>query len=102
VPGREGEVDDLPEEPVGDLQQDARAVPGVRLRADRTAVLEVSQRLDGLGDDVVARDAGERRDEGHPARVVLVEAVVEPLGRRQCLHCSHGGPFRVVASPASG
>jgi hypothetical protein len=62
-------------------------------------VLEVAQRLHGLGDDVVAGDPGQRRDERDATRVVLVEAVVEPLGRGLCLHRVrglHGGPFRVV------
>ena len=91
VPGQEGrahgvrmrlgelEVDDLPEERVRHAQQDARAVPGVGLGPGGAAVLEVAQRGERLGDDVVAGDAGQRGDEGDAARVVLVARVVEPL-----------------------
>ena len=48
--------------------------------AGGAAVVEVAQRLQALGDDRVARDAGERGDEGDAARVVLESGVVEALG----------------------
>ena len=79
LPGRL-EVDDLAEELVGDLHQDARAVTGVRLGAGGTAVLEVAERRQRLADDLVARDPGHGGHEGDAARVVLVGAVVETLG----------------------
>ena len=41
--GRQCEVDDLPQEAVGDLQQDAGAVAGVDLGARRAAVVEVAE-----------------------------------------------------------
>ena len=44
--------------------------------AGGAAVLEVAEGLDGLGDDFVAGDTGQRRDEGDPAGVVLVGRVV--------------------------
>ena len=83
---RELEVDDLAEERVREAEQDARAVTGVGLGAGRAAVLEVAERGDRLGDDVVARLAGQGGDERDTAGVVLVESVVEPLGRRERVH----------------
>ena len=80
------EVDDLAEEPVGDLHQDPGAVAGVGLGAGGTAVLEVAQRGQRLADDVVAGNTGHGGHEGDATRVVLVCSVVEPLGRRECLH----------------
>ena len=51
-PGRrQGEVDDGPEEAVGDLEEDAGAVAGVDLGARRAAVVEVAERVEGVGDD---------------------------------------------------
>ena len=71
---------------VGDLEQDAGAVTRVGLGAHGAAVLEVAQRGERLGHDVVAGHAGQGGDEGDTARVVLVAAVVEPLGRRERSH----------------
>jgi hypothetical protein len=45
-------------------------------------VVEVAQGGQRLDDDVVARLAGQRGDERDAARVVLVLAVVQALGRR--------------------
>ena len=78
--GRQLEVDDLAQEGVGDLHQDARPVAGVGLGARGAAVVEVAQGRQRLGHDVVARLAGEVRHERHAAGVVLVAGVVEPLG----------------------
>ena len=52
------------------------------------AVLEVAQRGDRLGDDVVAGLAGQGGDERDTTGVVLVESVVEPLGRRERVHAA--------------
>ena len=93
------EVDDLAEERVRDLQQDAGAVAGVRLGAGRAAVLEVAQRGDRLGDDVVAGLAGQGGDERDTAGVVLVESVVEALGRRERVHAAIPP---VVVAPVDG
>jgi hypothetical protein len=87
--GRQVEVADLAEEPVGDLQQDAGAVSGVLLRAVGAAVVEVAQRRQRLHHDLVAGPTSHGGHEGDPTRVVLVLAVVQPLGRRDC---SHGAP----------
>ena len=95
-----GLAGDLAEEAVGHLEQDAGAVAGVRLGSRGTAVLQVAQRGERLGDDVVARDTGKRRDERDTAGVVLVLSVVQALrsgaseqtcgwpecGRRECAH----------------
>ena len=51
-PGRrQGEVDHGPEEAVGDLEEDAGAVAGVDLGPRGAAVVEVAQRVEGVGDD---------------------------------------------------
>ena len=51
---RELEVDDRPQEGVGDLHQDAGAVAGVDLGAGGAAVVEVAQGGERLDHDVVA------------------------------------------------
>ncbi len=79
------EVHDLPQERVRNLDQDARAVAGVRLRTRGTAVVQVQQGGDALANDVVAGNAGQGRDERHATSIVLVAGVVEPLGRRECV-----------------
>ena len=57
--GRQVEVDDLAQERVGDLEQDAGAVAGVDLGAGGAAVVEVAQRGERLVDDGAAGDAGQ-------------------------------------------
>ena len=85
------------------------AVTGVDLGAGGTAVVEVAQRGEGLGDDVVAGLAGQRGDERDAAGVVLVARVVEPLGRRERVQSGillvvsrrlAGRPSEGVAAPA--
>ena len=80
------------QERVGDLDQDAGAVAGVGLGAGGAAVVEVAQRGERLGHDVVAGHAGQGRHEGDAAGVVLVARVVEPLGggnRRERVRRGH-------------
>ncbi len=91
----------LTEEQVRDTQQDPCAVAGVRLGAGGAAVLEVAQRRDRLGHDVVAGLAGQGGHEGDSTGIVLVETVVEALGRGERVH--GGIPPVVVArvSPAT-
>ena len=72
------EVDDRPEELIGHLQQDARAVAGVRLCALGATVLQVQQGRDGLVDDVAAAPALHVGDHRDTAGVVLVRGVVQP------------------------
>ena len=75
---REVEVDDLAEEGVGDLGEDAGPVTHQRVGAGRAAVLEVAQRRQGVLDDVVSCRAAHGGDHGHPAGVVLELAAVQP------------------------
>ena len=76
---RQLEVDDLAQERVRDLDQDAGAVAGVGLGAGGAAVVEVAQGGEGLVDDVVARRATQGGHEGDAAGVVLVLRPVEAL-----------------------
>ena len=75
---REVEVDDLAQERVGDLGEDARPVADQGVGAGRAPVLEVAQRGQGVVDDVVSRGAAQGRDHGHAAGVVLELAAVQP------------------------
>ena len=84
--GGQLEVDDGAEEAVRDLDQDARAVTGVRLGARGTTVLEVDQRGDGLLDDVARLAAVHVDDEGDATGVVLVGGVVQAVAARRLLH----------------
>jgi len=78
------------EEGVRSLQQDARAVAGVLLRAGRAAVLQVEQHLEGLDDDVVRRAPLDVGDEPETAGIVLERRVVQPLlGRVPCFCHRH-------------
>ena len=75
----EVEVDNLAQEPVGHLQQHARAVPGGRVGTRCATVVEVLQGGQALGDDVVIGDAAQLRDEGDATGVVLEGRVVQAL-----------------------
>ena len=78
---RQREVDDVTEEAVGDLQQDARTVAGVGLGPGRATVVEVAEGSDAVLDDLVAPQALHVHDEVDAAGVVLEPRVVEALGR---------------------
>ena len=83
-PGRgEVEVDDVAQEGVGDLEQDARPVTGVDLGAGGAAVVEVAERRERLRHDVVAGLARQRGHHRDAAGVLLVARVVEPLRCRE-------------------
>ena len=82
-------ADDLAQEGVGDLHQDAGAVARVDLGTGRTPVVQVAQCGEGLGHDVVAGLSRHRRDEGNATGVVLVARVVETLGRRERVRVRH-------------
>ncbi len=73
------ELDDGAQELVGNLQQDACTVAGVRFGALGTAVLQVDQGSDGLVDDVAAAAAVHVRDHGNATRVMFERGVVQPL-----------------------
>ena len=75
------EVGDRAEEGVRDLRDDAGTVAGAGVGADRAAVLEVAQRVERGGDDVVAGGAAQGGDHGQPAGVLLVGRVVQALWR---------------------
>ena len=77
------EVDDRAEEGIRHLREDAGAVAGARVRADRAAVLEVAQRGQRQGDDVVPWLAAQSRDHGQATGVLLERRVVHPLLRRE-------------------
>ncbi len=66
------EGDDVSEEAIRNLDQDASAIAGVDVGAACTAVLEIAERADRLGDDLVALAAVHVAHEVEPARVVLV------------------------------
>jgi len=82
---RQVEVDDCAIEGVGHLDQNARAVAGVRVGAERAAVLHVAQRANASADDVVGLLALDVRNEVDATRVVLVAGVVKTLRRRKIL-----------------
>ena len=87
----------LQQEAVGHLQQHTGAVARVHLAAAGTAVIQVAQHLDGLCQDGVGFAPLDVHDEAHPAGVVLVGRVIEPLpGRGQV----RGLLFRGQAGPA--
>ena len=75
--GRQREGRHLAEEPIGDLQQDARAVAGVGLAAARAAVPQVHQHLQRLLHDRVGTPSLDVHDEADAAGVVLVPGIVE-------------------------
>jgi hypothetical protein len=78
--GRQLGVDHVAQERVRDLREDAGAVAGVLLGADRAAVVQVEQRGEPGVDDVAAGGAAQRRHEGEAAGVVLRCRVVQPGG----------------------
>ncbi len=81
------EIDDLPQERIGDLNQDACAVTAARLGALSTAVFKVEQRGDRLVDDVAAAPTVHVDDHGHAARIMFERGVIQPdaLGRHSHL-----------------
>ena len=73
------------EEGVGQLDQDPRAVPGVRVGALGAAVLEPLERVQRPRHDLVRGGRADPCDEGDAAGVVLVARVVQATW---CLQCS--------------
>ncbi len=67
------------EELVRDLHQDAGAVAGARVGADRAAVLEVAEDLQRVGDDLVRLAALDVGDEADAAGILVEPRIVEPL-----------------------
>ncbi|BDZ50641.1 hypothetical protein GCM10025867_28820 [Frondihabitans sucicola] len=79
--GGQLELDDLAEEGVGHLHEDARAVSGAGVGADRASVLEVAEGTERGIDDVVTGGAAESGDHGEATGVFLLVGVVETLCR---------------------
>jgi len=65
------------------LEQDSRAVTGLRIAAAGAPVREVDENLDAFEDDVVAFLAGNVRHKTNPACIVLVARIVKALRLRQ-------------------
>ena len=73
----------LGEKCVRDLHQDAGAVAGARVGADRAAVLEIAQDGERVFDQLVRLAALDVGDEADAAGILLQRRVVEALRRRQ-------------------
>ncbi len=69
------------EEFMGQLDQDARAVTGLRVRAHGAAMLQIAENLQPVLDDLTATLIANRADHADAAGVMLAGRVVEALGR---------------------
>jgi hypothetical protein len=83
------EPSDLAEERVGQLREDSGTVTGVRVRAGRAAVLQVTKNAQGTGHHIVAAPRGQVCDKPDAAGVVLETAVVKSVrcGRHHQYSC---------------
>ena len=70
------------EESMRDLHQNAGAVAGARIGADRAAMFEVAENADRVGDDLMRLLALDVGDEADAAGILLHAEVVQALGRR--------------------
>jgi hypothetical protein len=70
---------------MGNLDQNARTIPGFRIAAASATMRQVQQYLNSLADDVVTFVAADAGDKADPASVVFLRRVVETLGRRQTI-----------------
>ena len=70
------------EEGVRDLHQDAGAVAGARIGADRAAMLEIAEDAERVGDDLMRLAALDVGDEADAAGILFQAGIVKPLGRR--------------------
>src|SRR5687767_12208356 len=92
-----------------DLNGDAGAVAGDRVRRDRTAVREVYDGLDRHLHDAVVTTTVDVGDEAGSASVVLERRVVQRVGGRAarskgrvgCAALAHGSPVRCIRSMGS-
>ena len=93
----------LREEPVGQLEQDARAVASVDLAAAGASVVEVHQDGEGLLDDIMRTLALHLANEADAAGVMLKLGVVKTLffGKSGILHfwCGQKGSDGLAAEP---
>ncbi|CAB4881877.1 unannotated protein [freshwater metagenome] len=95
---RKLELADGPQELVGNLREDPRAVAGRDVGALGTAVLEVVERLQRANDDVVHRLVVELGDHRDAAGVVLIARVVQAFGRWQMCQRHDRCPRRSMSS----
>jgi len=72
----QAETDDLPEERVRQLGQDAGTVTGVRIRAGRAPVLQIAEHAQRARYHVVAAPSGQVGDKTNAAGVMFETAVV--------------------------
>ena len=72
------------EKGVGNLDQDAGAVAGLRVAARGAAMGEVDQHLEALADNLVALFAADVGDKPHAAGIVLIARVIEALRLMEC------------------
>ena len=70
---------DLPEEPIRNLEQNARAIAGVRIGPARAAVFEVDEKVEGRADYRMRARALDVRDKTDATRVVLILGAIEAL-----------------------
>src|SRR5882724_11529671 len=80
---------------VRDLNEDAGAIARFRIATAGAAVRQADQDLDSLPDYVTALMTANAGDKTHPAGVVLVGRMVQPLGRRKTAR-SGGGPWHLL------
>ena len=81
------------EEVMGKLEQQARAVTGVRIASAGAAMLQVDQHTDGIANDGVRFLAAQIRHDTHAARVVLIGRIVETPGFFHIKIAPHSHPF---------
>jgi hypothetical protein len=67
---------------VRNLHQDAGAVAGARVGADRAAMLEIAENAERVGDDLVRFLALDIGDEADAAGILFQRGIVETLGGR--------------------
>src|SRR6185295_4298855 len=86
---RQGDAErrrDFPEKAVRDLNQDPRAVTGVRFAAAGAAVQQVDEDLQALLDDRVGAASFDIDHEPDATRIVLVAGIVETGSDRWSSH----------------
>ena len=74
---------DAREKLVRDLHQNAGAVAGARIGADRAAMFEIDQDRQRVFDDLVRLAALDVGDESDAARILVERGIVEPTGGRR-------------------
>ena len=70
------------EKSVGDLNKESGAVAGLRIAATGSAVRQIDEDLDALGNDIVRFVAVDVHHEANPAGIAFVGRIVQALRRR--------------------